>query len=273
MKILILYFSATGNTRTLAQVIGASLRELGAEVALSDITPQAARQARIDLEAFEAVVFGAPIHSWRAPRVVRDWMGSLDGHGMKCSMFFSYGGFGVHPTHYSTRQILQRQGFSIVSSAEFLGAHTFNLGGWKAMEGRPDETDFEVAREYARVTYRRFTGEDRGVLGKLEKTHYSDRELDSIESFRFNVLTQLPTRGAQSCSMCLVCEEVCPTGALKAEAGTADGDRCIACLACVAHCPDKALKINDMSNSWSFKLEMEKTSPEELRRQRSRLYL
>jgi hypothetical protein len=46
-------------------------------------------------------------------------------------MFFTYGGFGVHPTHYSTRQILKEQNFIVVSSAEFLGAHTFNLGGWR----------------------------------------------------------------------------------------------------------------------------------------------
>ena len=202
MNVLMLYFSATGNTARIARIIEESFSELGARVTMSDITPFASRQNKIDLEPYQAVMVGAPIHSWRAPRVVRELLKTLDGKGRKCSMFFTYGGFGVHPAHYSTREILQEQNFIVFSSAEFLSAHTFNIGGWKAMEGRPDESDYALAREYASRTYKRFTGEDDGVLFELEKTEYTDEQLDSIESFRFNVLTQLPTRGGGECSMC-----------------------------------------------------------------------
>lgn len=131
MKVLILYFSATGNTRKIAKVVGDTFTQIGCEVVMADITACANRQKKIDLKLFHAVVFGAPIHSTRAPRVVREWMKTLDGQGKKCAMFFTYGGFGVHPTHYSTRQILEKQNFIVVSSADFLGVHTFNLGGWK----------------------------------------------------------------------------------------------------------------------------------------------
>jgi len=272
MNVLILYFSPTGNTAKIARVIEESFLKLGARVTLSDITPYTSRQNKIDLEPYQAVVFGSPIHSWRAPRVVREWLTTLDGKGRKCSMFFTYGGFGVHPTHYSTRQILQEQNFSVVSSAEFLGAHTFNIGGWKAMEGRPDESDYAVAREFAGMTYKRFIGEDDGILGELEKTAYTDEQLDSIESFRFNVLTQLPTRRDEDCSMCSACEDVCPTGEFCAESGEADKDKCIACLACVATCLENVLEINDMRDTWSFKLEMEKITEERLQAQKSRLY-
>ena len=273
MKVLILYFSATGNTAKIAKVIEEKYTELGVEVKMSDMTSYTSRQRKIDLEPYQAVVFGAPIHSWRAPRVVREWLKTLDGQHKKCAMFFTYGGFGVHPTHYSTRQILEEQNFIVVSSAEFLGAHTFNLGGCKAMEGRPDASDFDIAKEYADITYKRFTGEDNGILGELEKTEYTEAHLDSIETFRFNVLTQLPTRGGEACSMCLVCEELCPTGAIEAESGEADKGKCIACLACVANCSDSVLKINDMSNSWSFKLEMEKANEESIKGQKSKIYL
>jgi len=200
-------------------------------------------------------------------------MKTLEGNGKKCSMFFTYGGFVVHPTHYSTRQILEKQNFIVVSSAEFLGFHTFNLGGWKAMEGRPDTCDFDVAREYARITYKRFKGEDKGILGELEKTENTEEQLDSIESLRFKVLTQLPTRDKKACCMCMVCEELCPTDAMNAESGEADKEKCIACLACVANCPENILRINDMSKSWSFKLEMEKTTAESMKGQKSKIYL
>jgi menaquinone-dependent protoporphyrinogen IX oxidase/ferredoxin len=273
MKVLILYFSSTGNTATIAKAIEEKFTEMGAEVTMSDITPYTARKGKIDLGPYQAVVFGSPIHSWRAPRVVREWMRTLDGQGKKCAMFFTFGGFQVHPSHYSTRKILEEQNFVVVSSAQFLGAHTFNLGGWKAMEGRPDAFDLEVAEEYAQVTYKRFTGEDDGILGELEKTEHTDEKLDAIETFRFNVLTQLPTRGGKECSMCMVCEELCPTGAMEAESGEADKGKCIACLACVANCPESVLKINDMSGSWPFKLEMEKCTEESLKGKKSKIYL
>ncbi len=273
MKLALIYFSATGNTATIADKIKINFMALGAEIDEYDITSYSARQKAIDLKPYQGIIFGAPIHTWRAPRVVRDWLRTLEGKGMKCSMFFTYGGFGVHPTHYSTKQILEEQNFIPVSSAEFLAPHTFNIGGWKAMEDRPDVSDFEVAKEYATKTYKRFTGEDPGTLGDMEKTKYTDEELDKIESFRFNILTKLPTRDGEDCSMCMVCEESCPTGAMDAEVGQAEMEKCIACLGCVESCPEDALKINDMSETWSFKLEMEKTTEELIKDQKSRIYL
>ncbi len=272
MKVLILYFSATGNTAKIAKVIEEEFTKMSAVVTTSDITSLADRQPNIDLEPYQAVVFGAPIQSRRAPRVVREWLKTLDGQGKKCSMFFTYGGFGAHPTHFSTRQILKEQNFSVVSSAEFLGAHTFNLGGWKALENRPNELDFKVAKDYVALTCKRFTGEDSRILGELEKTEYTEEQLDSAETLRFKVLTRLPTRAGEGCSMCLVCEESCPTGAMEAESGEADKEKCIACLACVSNCPEEVLKINDMSNSWSHKLDNEKVTEESLKEQESKIY-
>jgi len=272
MNVLILYFSATGNTAKIAKVMEEKFKEEGVDVTMSDITPLAERQGKIDFEPYQAVVFGAPTHSRRAPRIMREWLRTLDGQGKKCSMFFTYGGFGVHPTHYSTRQILKEQNFIVVSSAEFLGAHTFNLGGWRAMGDRPNSLDFEVVKDYVELTCKRFTGEDERILGELEKTEYTEEQLDWAESLRFKKITQLPTRGGESCGLCLECEELCPTGAMEAESGEADKEKCIACLACVFNCPENALKINDMSNSWSLKLNKEKVTEESIMEQKSKIY-
>ncbi len=273
MNLLLCYFSATGNTAKMAGVIGETFREMGMKVEEKDITPLSEHSKPIDLEPYQAFVIGAPIYSWRAPRVVREWLRTLDGKGKKCSMFFTYGGFQVHPTHHSTKQILEEQGFVVVSSAEFLGAHTFNLGGWRAVPDRPDASDYEVAKGYVRKTYARFTGEDPGTLGEMEKTAHTEENLDSIESFRFTILTQLPTRQGETCSMCMICEESCPTGAMSAETGEAQQGKCIACLACVAKCPEEALKINDMTQIWASKLEMEKVTEDSIKSKKSRIYL
>ncbi len=191
MKVLILYFSATGNTAKMAAVIEERLTEAGGKVTMSNITSYTNRQEKLDLSPYDAIVFGSPVHSRRAPRVVREWLRTIDGQGKKCAMFFTYGGFGVHPAHYSTREILEGQHFRVVSSAAFLGMHTFNLGGWKAMEGRPDERDFDIAKAYVERTYKRFSDEDESLLGE-------SGEADKGK-----------------CIACLACVANCPENVLK----------------------------------------------------------
>ena len=273
MKILILYFSATGNTANIAKIIEEKFTEAGAEVNIINITSNTDRERRIDFQPYQAVVFGAPIHSSLAPRPVREWLRTLDGHGKKCAMFFTYGGFGVHPAHFSTRQILREQNFIVVSSAEFLGAHTFNLGGWRAMRGRPDPSDYDLAGEYAVRMYHRFSGEDAGIMGVLPESEYTDEQLDQRAESKFNIVTKIPTRDGEECRLCMRCEQLCPTGAMNAERGQAEAGKCIACFACVANCPDHALRVNDLSESWLPMLEKKKTDEEELKRQKSKIYL
>lgn len=273
MNIGLLCFSATGNTEKIGKVIKNRLEELGCNVDMIDITPHGAREKGFDCTPYDALILGSPVHSWRIPRVVREWIPNLSGDGKKCAIFLTYGGFQIHPAHYTTCQILQKQGFSVVSSAEFLAFHTFNIGGWKAMEGRPDESDFAVAREYADIIHARFSGKDPNLVGELEKTSHPEELLDQIEGFRFRILTQVPTRNGAECCMCQVCEEFCPTGAIDATTGETDPSRCIACLGCVLRCPEEVLKINDMTPSWEFKLKGEQITEEEMNGKKSRIYL
>ncbi len=273
MKVAIIVFSATGNTARMAREIKTNFETLGVAVDGYDITALSDRQKTIDISPYQGIVFGFPVHSLRAPRVAREWLRTLTGHGKKAALFFTYGGFTVHPAHQSTRQILTEQNFSVVSSAEFPGAHTFNLGGWRAFPDRPNEPDFNLAQDYAQATLNRFTGEDPGILGDLDHSIYSGEQLDGFERLRFKIVTQLPTRAGRECSLCMACEDECPTGAMDAVTGEVDSHKCIACLACVANCPDQVLSINDTTPFWAFKLDMGKTTEQDLNLQQGKIYL
>lgn len=272
MKYLMIYFSATGNTAKIAKVIEEKFKESRVQVDAIDITSIESRRKDIDAGSYNGLIIGAPVHTRRPPRIMREWLKTLNGKGKKCSMFFTYGGFGIHPCHYLTRQLLEEQNFIVVLSADFPAAHTFNLGGWKAMEGRPDSSDFDTAREFAEIALRRFTGEDPAIPGELEKTEHIEEHLDLLENSRFKVLTKLPSREGKECTMCMICEEACPSGAMDAESGRADATKCIACLACVAACPDRVLTINDMSKSWTVKLGKEGLSEKSLKMKKSKIY-
>ncbi|MBM9616181.1 EFR1 family ferrodoxin [Desulfobulbus rhabdoformis] len=274
MKTAVVYFSATGNTAIVSDVVAKVLQEQGVDVTKIQITAYKDRQRVFDTETYDSFVFGMPVHSWRAPRVVREWLLNLDGRGKRCAMFFTFGGFEINLAHYSTRELLRKSNFVVVSSAEFPAAHTYNIhGGWRAMIGRPNDSDFLVAQTFAQKTCKRLCGEDTGILGGLEQPDVEESYLDMIESFRFKVVTQLPTRNGEECSLCGECEARCPTQAIRAETGVADPERCICCMACVSHCPDDALKVNDLSTSWQHKLGMHKTTEADMLKQESRIYL
>ena len=119
MKILLAYFSATQNTARIAETIRDRLVELGAEVDTLDITTPEARETAPDMNNYQAVAIGSPIYYRRAPKIVRNWLGRLKGQDTPCALFFTFGGFGVHPAHLSAAEILAPNGFSLVASAEF----------------------------------------------------------------------------------------------------------------------------------------------------------
>ncbi len=273
MKILVCSFSATGNTAKIAGAISERLARLGATVHGRDITAPGGRETPVSMDEYDAAVFGAPIHSMRAPRLVRDWLATLDGQGKKCAMFFTYGGFQIHPTHSTTAAILRDSGFVVVASADFPGKHTFNLGGWQAMTDRPGSMELDLAGEYAEAICKRFSGEDAAVVQELDPGPYSADQLDQFESFRHMMMSKHPTRDGQDCQMCMLCQEECPSGAMDAEKGVADAKACICCLRCVQICPDDALHINDMSDFFNKKMSMDNETPDTLKAKQGRLYL
>ncbi|MCT4605694.1 MAG: EFR1 family ferrodoxin [Marinisporobacter sp.] len=272
MNILMAFFSATGNTKKLADVIKNKLEDCGILVTIRDITSYSSRVEKLSVDEYDAVIFGFPIYSMRAPRVCREWLATLDGKGKKSSVFFTYGGFGKDPAHYFIKKLLEKQNFKLVSTAEFLGAHTFNRSGWKAVADRPNESDFEVAQDYVARTVTRFSGDDSKEVGEFKKPMYDESQFDQAEKYRFGLISQLPTRDSTDCCMCGICEKLCPVNAMDAKTGIAN-DSCIACFRCIANCPDNVLHTNDISNSWDKKLELHKMTAEEVESLQSRIYL
>ena len=68
-EIALIYFSATGNTKKIADTIGNGLENQDNSVTRIDITSYESRKEQISLSKYDAVIFGFPIYSLRAPRL------------------------------------------------------------------------------------------------------------------------------------------------------------------------------------------------------------
>ena len=112
------------------------------------------------------------------------------------------------------------------------------------MKNRPNESDFEIAEEYVRATYKRLIGEDDGIL-QLEDPQISNSVLIKLEQV-VNKALKPPSRGGKDCSFCKTCEILCPTNAMDSDLGEADPIKCIRCYRCFINCPENALEIEDL---------------------------
>ena len=245
-KIALIYFSPTNNTANMAKYIRKKLEflEKNSQVDEFNITNYSKRQQKINIDQYDAFFFGFPIYAWRAPKLARAWLQTLDGKSKKCSVFFTYGGVDPGAAHYNIKQILEKQNFQLVSTAEFVCKHTYNCGGWHVMENRPNRSDFNIAEEYIEKTYKRFIGEDNRIV-QIENPKISEKILLRLEKDVKRVLKP-PSREGEECSLCRKCENLCPANAMDSDLGEADPKLCIRCYRCFINCTDKILKIEDL---------------------------
>lgn len=243
MKFAIVYFSATHVTKTYADIISQELQAQGCETALFNVTPLSSREMPIPFSEYAGAIFGFPVYSDYAPSVINDWLKTLDGAGKRCGMFFTYGGRTTGYAHFHTKELLERANFSILFSAEFLGPHSYNLGGWSLMASRPNMEDIAVAKSYARLVKDRFSSPELPVL-QIQRPfgYYQSLQALGQRKKRTEPRWPHPERFTEDCQMCLRCETECPTGAFDAITGTAELDQCIRCMHCVAICPDSVIR-------------------------------
>ena len=244
--IALVYFSATNVTHTYAGVMREALLDHGCEVQLFNVTAYAARQEPLPVDDFDGFIFGFPVFGDFAPSVINAWLPTLDGKGKRCALFFTYGARTTGYAHFHTQLLLEQAGFQVLFSAEFLGRHSFNVGGWRILPDRPNEQDFAVAREYVALALERFS-QDAPAVFRLQKPFGYNRAMAWLGKQQRGAERGWthPVRVAEGCSMCRDCETECPIQAFDADTGLSDPERCIECMHCVTICPDNVLQVDE----------------------------
>jgi NAD-dependent dihydropyrimidine dehydrogenase PreA subunit len=273
LKIALVYFSATHVTETYAEVIRDEWIARGCDARLINVTAYASRQGPLPVDDCDGFVFGFPVFGDFAPRVINEWIPTLDGQGKQCATFFTYGARTTGYAHFHTKLLLEKAGFRVQFSGEFLGRHSFNVAGWRILPDRPDEGDFVVAREFAALAMERFS-QDAVKDFNLQKPFAYDGVMESLKQREKSAERGWchPVRSVEECSMCLRCETECPNQAFDADAGLSDPLKCIECMHCVYICPDQVLQVDDrMAGVYPAFLEHWHLTEEMMRAKRSKI--
>ena len=246
LNIAVIYFSATNVTDTYARAIDERLRQKGCSTKVLNITSLQSRREKISFEGLDAVIFGFPVFADFAPRPINDWFAEIEGKGLKCATFFTYGARTAGYAHFHTKKELEKAGFKVMLSAEFPGRHTFNICGWKILPNRPDAEDLKLAGEFIDTTLEYFT-EPNSRDFILQKPFGYEAALQAVKNKPAAAERSWtnPVRTKNECRMCRRCEKECPTGAMNADSGLSDPSICIGCMRCVIICPERALQADE----------------------------
>ena len=250
---MVLYFSATGNSRFIAQEIA---KALGTSAA--SITPYTKEEIGITQQGDDPVIIVSPIFAWRIPKIVEDFIERSDfGKGRNISYVVTCGGSPGNANAYA-RKTAQKSGYT------FKGLQSFVMPDNYIIMYNPESNKLEKLSKEALI-----------AIPELANRIREGREIgDSSTSILARLLSFAVTPGfrrfsnsssrfhvSDQCTSCGLCEKLCPTGNIELIGGKPKwNNKCTHCTACINNCPEAAIEYGKNTvgrNRYIFKIKTE----------------
>lgn len=246
MKILILYFSQTGNTQKVAETISSSLNEQGHTIHLSNINNYDPK----DLNDIDIIGIGSPTFECHAPTPIKIFLKALPSlYGIKSFVFATSGGAAGNVLTDLSR-LLKHHGSDVIAS--FLTtSEVFHPAPClkNKSPNRPNSKDLKQAQDFALKLNKSFNLES-------EKKHYGLKPKKGFynligaiaSSDKFIQLVQpKPKINTKKCKLCKRCIKECPMSDISIQKFPKVGKKCIRCYRCLNIC-----KVNAFSVNWWY---------------------
>ena len=240
---MILYFSGTGNTEYIAQLIadglGDECLDLFGRIRTNDTSP---------FYSEKPYVICAPIYVCEMPLFLMKYLKSVEFKGNdKVYFVFTSGG-------YCGSAKVQAKVFAIRKKLKLLGCVEFVMPRNYVANTRYAMDDEKTIR--AKITAA--TDKVKQVVEDMKH----ERKLKSSHVWLFETLIIAPFAplwtkyklvakdfyATDQCVGCKICEKVCPFNNIKVvEQKPRWGDECTHCMACIAKCPRKAIEYGEVT--------------------------
>ena len=232
MKLFKIYFSPTGGTKKVADLISGQFDFETTEIDLSNSMEDF---SKITFSEKDLCIIAVPSFGGRVPMAAMSNIKKLKGNGSKIILVATYGNRAYEDVLLELKDTLTTLGFFCIAAIASVTEHSIMH---QFATGRPDLQDKEELI--------RFSDEIKEVLKHGEVT--KDLCVPGNNPYKEYKVIPLVPQVRQECKKCGLCATKCPVGAIsKDNPMLVDKEKCISCMRCVAICPSKSRSVNEES--------------------------
>ncbi|MDY7077374.1 MAG: EFR1 family ferrodoxin [Chloroflexota bacterium] len=253
MRLLILFFSGTGNTHYVAEYLAQKLGQIPIDVLVRSIEQTPAET----LPDFDLLTIGFPVYVADSPPFFQEYIHRLsDGEGRGVFVFSTKGAFAGRAGPRNLQRVASR-GYVPLGEVSVTMPGTDGLAfvakkSWMARMA--ENKDFEhlksvdrLARrmeEVLQITLAGQTARNRQVrMPRNASPSLTDRLWKAVYE-RFTAPFKRRFYADERCNRCWLCVQICPSHNIRLEDGQIRfADRCYLCMRCVHQCPQEAIQI------------------------------
>lgn len=230
MKVYEIYFSPTGGTKKVTDILAKGLSD---DIISVDLT-----KYNIDFNTFEITqndiaIISVPSYGGRVPSPAIERISKIKGNGASVVLVCVYGNRAYEDTLIELQDIVKKLDFHIIAAITAVAEHSI---AHQFATGRPDTYDCKKLLDFA---------------SKISNKFYTKNTIEPKVHGKYpykknsgNIIIPKPNK---HCTKCGLCAKECPVQAIdKNYVEKVNNNTCISCMRCVSVCPNSARKVNKL---------------------------
>lgn len=246
-RIVVLYFSPTGNARKVATEIGEKISQLlQLPVEKMSFTLPKEREKNFIFGQDDIVICTTPVYAGRLPNKILPFIQeNIKGNGAIAITVNVFGNRNYDNAPIEFYNEMKKNGFKVVAVAAVPTEHVFleDIG-----RGRPTLQDMTSVLDFAEKAGKKILegnlSDELDVPGAYPAAYYTPLGVDN-QPVQF--LKAKPETHLELCDSCGACARRCPMGAISFEDTSLVPGVCIKCQTCVKICHTKAKHFTDQA--------------------------